>query len=176
MLISNTALLNTDLQRNYMWDVLLPDIQDSNGTGYQGEDVSPFIQSITFGQYTMDDVSPIRHGSLKTHVAGLLSIQTATLEFLVDTDAVFFQYFEAWRSLIYDSTNLCYFPKSNYASYQINVNFYDTQGNGAYQWTLNNVFPKTFPNFKLSYENNEVMKVPIEFSVDFLTTNNNPDV
>ena len=172
-LISNQSLLGVEFQRTYMWDCLLPDITGNDGNSWQGELISPFIQSVSFGQYSMEDVNPIRHGALKAHSAGVFSIQAINMEFLADAQGQVLGYFESWRSLIYDSTNLYYFPKISYVNTGI-VTFYDTQGNSLYQWTLVNMFPKSFPAFKMSYEQNEVVKFPIEFSVDFITPNASP--
>ena len=176
MLVSNLALQNVELQRSYNWDVLLPDVQAPAGT-FSGVDVSSFIQGISFGQYSMDDVNTIQHGSLKTHSAGVLSIREVSMDFICPADSEVFDYFDAWRSLIYDSTNLCYFIKSNYVNGGFGgrpclVSFYDTTSTMVYQWTLVNIFPKTFPNFKLNYEQQEIMKFTVEFSVDFITPNN----
>ena len=180
MFIQNTSLLSqlSSLQRNYQWDVILPNVQGTDGNNWIGTEISPFIQSVSFGEYSMDDVSPIRHGALKAHSAGVFSIQSVSMEFLTDTTGLVLGYFESWRSLIYDSTNLFYYPKVNYVNGgQGNppciITFYDTEGNSVYQWTLGNIFPKSFPSFKLNYEN-EIMKFPIEFSVDFITPNSQP--
>lgn len=179
MLISNLALQNVEFQRSYNWDILLPDVSSASLGTIAGVEVSPFVQGISFGQYSMDDVAPIQHGSLKTHSAGVLSIREVSVDFICPAFSVVFDYFEAWRSLIYDSTNLCYFIKANYANGGIGgrpciVSFYDTTSSMVYQWTLVNIFPKTFPNFKLNYEQQEVMKFTVEFSVDFIQPNNAP--
>ena len=177
MLISNTSLLGQDFQRNFNFDVLLPDVQGTN-ISVQGQDVSPFVQNVSFGQYNMDDLNPLRHGVLQVHSAGLFSISTVSMDFICPSSSLVFDYFEGWRSLIYDSTNLYYFPKSNYVNGGTNsickVTVYDTTGKANYQWDLINIFPKTFPALKFSYENNEIVKFSVEFSVDQILPNNSP--
>ena len=178
MLISNHALSSVELLRNYNWDIVLPDVTpDSNsqspGVAVLGSTISPFVQAVSFGQYTMDDLNPVRHGALQSHSAGVFSISTVSMDFLCDNSSNVFQYFETWRGLIFDENNLFYYPKFHYVNGGTSstnpsclVSFYDTVGNMSNQYLLVNIFPKTFPNFKLDYEQQSVLKFTVEFSVD----------
>ena len=187
MLISSTSLLGVELQKSFMFDVLLPNVTGNDGNTWQGASISPFIQSVSFGEYAMEDINPVKHGALKAHSAGVFSIQTVTMDFLADEQGQVLGYFESWRSLVYDSTNLWYYPKASYANGGNNpsgtssllnspchVTFYNTQGKSLYQWVLLNIFPKTFPAFKMTYEDSSIVKFPIEFAVDGILPNANP--
>ena len=173
MQISNKSLLGVELQRNYNWDVVLPDIFSTRG-GFNGASISPFIQSISFGQYTMDDVNPIRHGPLQVHSAGLLSVKAVSMEFLCPSNSVVLEYFEGWKSLIYDQDGLFYYPKKNYANTRAIVSFYDVSGFCTYRYSLINIFPKTFPSFTLNYDSQDLTKFTVEFSIDKLEPQVNP--
>lgn len=175
MLISNTALLGQELQKSFNWDIILPDVQGTS-ISVPGIRVSPFVQGVSFGQYTMDDVNPVQHGALKAHSAGLLSIKEISVDFICPAFSLVFDYFEGWRSLIYDANALCYSLKSNYVNGGGGqpglITFYDSASNPVYQWTLVNMFPKSFPNYKLTYDSQDVMKFTADFSVDFIQPNN----
>lgn len=174
MLQSNSLLAQQDFCRSYNWDVTLPSLSTYNGT-YQGEDVALYIQEISFGNYTINDLTPIRHGPFQTHSAGMFEIGTITMEFLCPTNCIVMSYFDNWKGQIVDQSdpnNPFYYPKSNYV-YNSIVNFYDNGGNNLASYTLLNIFPKTFPSYKLSYESETMIKFPIEFSVDQIYLNTN---
>jgi hypothetical protein len=85
-------------------------------------------------------------------------------------------YFDSWKGLIIDQSdpnNPYYYPKAHYVLGNCSVNFYDNTGYKTASYTLLNIFPKTFPSYKLSYESETMVKFPIEFSVDqiYLQTN-----
>lgn len=174
MLQSNSLLAQQEFHRSYNWDVLLPDIGANTGT-ILGEDVSLFIQDISFGEYNLSDLTPIRHGPFQTHSAGTLEINTISMEFLCPTSCIVLVYFDLWKGLIIDQSdpnNPFYYPKVNYVK-NSTVNFYSNDGTNTVQYTLLNIFPKTFPGFKLNYENETLIKFSIEFSIDNIYINTN---
>ena len=160
---TNKALAHADLQRTYNWDVQLPDVG-----GFDGNQIAMFVQDVGFSDYNLDDLFTLRHGALQTHAAGYFSISTVTMTFLCPTNSLVTSYFSAWKSLMFDVNSLCYFPKANYAMPYAYVNLYDNTGGMVAQYLLKNIFPKTFPKFKLSYSEQEMLKFDIEFSVDFI--------
>lgn len=132
-----------------------------------GQDVSPFVQDVDFGNYSLDDVYTLRHGAFQTHSAGFLSMKTVTMTILSPSSNLVTDYFQAWKNLMIDPSGF-YFPKRNYANFSAIVCLYDCLGNQVDRYRLANIFPKTFPNFKLSYAEEGMVKFNIEFSVDFI--------
>ena len=151
------------LQRNYLWDVLLPDIGISFG-GLVGFGISQLVQSVDFGDYSISDIITMRYGPLEAHFAGLLSVQEVSMTFLKTMPDVVAPYFNSWKKLIIDEKGL-YYPKSNYQK-NIYVRFLDSTSIAVGRYKLIGTFPTTFPSYSLNYEKDAVTTVTVKFTVD----------
>jgi hypothetical protein len=156
---STAKIAQWDVQRTYNWEFILPDIVGGNGSA-----ISPYIQDVKFGDYNFEDVMNIRHGAYKSHAAGFLNIGDLTITILSPTDKTVISYFEAWKSLIVDSSGT-YGYKANYAKtgwlFLMGKRYEET-----HKYKFINMFPKTFPAYQLNYNDEGMVKFTIDFSVD----------
>jgi hypothetical protein len=151
---------NSDLQRHYNWEVILPDI-----AGYNGIKIGTFAQECFFGQYEMSDVAELRVGKLIDHFAGLFRVQTVRIKFLKPSPDILTDYFTAWEKLIVGDDGL-YNVKSVYQK-NIYVRFLETDGSVVNSYKCVGAFPTTFPWYQLDYSNKYATMI-ITFSVDKL--------
>ena len=152
------------LQRNYLWDVLLPDI-GINLAGLAGLAVGQLVQSIQFGNYSIDTPSTMRVGAFQASFASLLTVDRIQMSFLKTMPDAISSYFNAWKDLMVDGQGL-FHPKDNYQK-TVYVRFIDSSGIAFGRYKLIGVFPVKFPSYRdLSYDNNSVTKIVIEFAVD----------
>lgn len=161
---SAIALPYFRFQRNYMWEVLLPDVGINTGIGLIGFALGQLVQDISFGDYNIEEATTMRYGPYSAHFAGLFKVDKITMTFLKTMPDAVSAYFKAWKNLIISSTGL-YSPKNKYAK-TIMVRFTDVTGITLGQYKFIGCFPVTFPSYDLSYKNNEVTMVDVEFMVD----------
>ena len=151
-------------QRDYLWDVLLPDIGFNIG-GLGGLFVGQLVQSIQFGDYSMETPSTMRVGPYTASFAGMLTVDRVQISFLKTMPDAISAYFNAWKNLIVDKSGL-FHPKNDYQK-NIYIRFIDSTGIAFGRYKLIGAFPITFPKYSnLNYESNTVTKVNIEFRVD----------
>ena len=150
------------LQRNYMWDVLLPDINMSIG-GLQGLAMTQYVQGVSFGDYSIEKTM-MKFGAYRANFPGLLTVDEMTITFLKPMPDFISSYFYSWKKLIVDDYGL-YHPKSEYQK-NIYVRFLDQTGVTINRYKLIGCFPIKFPSYNLDYENNEVSKFTVTFAVD----------
>jgi len=152
------------LQRNYLWDVNLPDIGgDSPGLG--GMAVGQLVQSVQFGDYNVESPANMRIGAFQAWFASLLTVQRVQMTFLKTMPDAVSAYFNAWKNLMIDKQGL-FHPKNDYQKTLI-IRFLDSTGVAVGKYKLIGCFPVTFPKYtNLSYEENSVTKIVIEFQVD----------
>ena len=149
------------LQRNYMWELILPNI-----AGIDGTEVCKYCQAVRFGDYEMTDVSEKRYGPYLAKYAGLLSIPNVTATFLKPIPDIVSAYFYEWKNLIVNYSG--YFNcKSRYGRTAY-ITLYDVDGQETSKFKLVGVFPRTFPGYDLSYDNEEITRFEIELNVDKL--------
>jgi len=167
---SSLILQYSRLQRNYLWDVLLPDINSplenlAGGLleGLQGLAMTQYVQGVRFGDY---DVAKevMKYGPYRAGFPGLLTVGEATITFLKPMPDFISSYFYAWKKLMVDDRGL-YKPKRNYQK-NIYVRFLDSTGIAINRYKLVGCFPLKFPAYDLDYENNAVTKFSVVFSVD----------
>jgi len=151
-------------QRNYLWDVALPDIgADLSGLG--GLAVGELIQSVQFGDYNVENPATMRIGAFQTWFASLLTVRRVQMTFLKTMPDIVSAYFNAWKNLMVDKQGL-FHPKDDYQQTVI-IRFLDATGVAFGKYKLIGCFPVTFPKYtNLSYEENSITKVVIEFQVD----------
>lgn len=148
------------LQRAYNWGLMMP--YDFGGTlGYL---VSQFCQDITFGDYSISELSTMKHGAFQRFYAGIQAIDTVTMIFLVPVDNSVLDYFYAWYEHMIDR-NGYYYPKSNYKR-SIFIMFYDQTKIESVRFELKGCFPKSHPVVHPSYTEEGVLTAQVVLSVD----------
>jgi hypothetical protein len=159
--LGSTLITKTwHLQRAFDWQLLM--IHDFGGTiGYL---VSQFCQDIRFGDYSISELSTLKSGAFQRFYAGLQTIDTVTLRFLVPTDNSVTDYFYDWYEHIIDKYGY-YYPKSNYKR-DVYVVLYDRTKIESCRFVLKGCFPKNHPPFDLSYGRDEVATTQISLCVD----------
>lgn len=162
-----------DLQRDYMWDVKLPELGAS--TNIFGipigastlVDIGKFVQDIDFGDYNMKSTNEMQTGAYKNKFAGVLDVDDITMTFLRPVPDVVTPYFQKWRSLMVTSGfgSGLFYPKGNYAKtiyiYMLGV---DNLITGTFKCV--GCFPTKLPNYKLNYKGEGVLSFPVTFNVD----------
>jgi hypothetical protein len=155
-------------QRNYLWDVLLPDISETIGGiptgGLIGFGLAQLVRDVQFGDYSMDAASTMRVGPYQAHFAGMLTVDKIRITFVKTMPDAVSAYINAWKDLIVDKQGL-FKMKSNYQK-DIYVRFLDSTGIAFGRYKLTGCFPVTFPKYNLNYTNEDLTTVAIEFSVD----------
>ena len=159
---TNTVLRYARFQRDYLWDVLLPDIGISTG-GLMGFGLGQLVQSVTFGDYNMENRS-MRYGPYEAFYAGKMNISTIAMTFLKTMPDVVSSYFDSWKNLIISKDGL-YSAKGIYQK-NIYIRFVDQSGITIGQYKMIGCFPIKFPSYDLSYEKDGVTKITVEFKVD----------
>ena len=156
-------------QRNYLWDVLLPDIQMSASGGgkfggLMGFGLAQLVRDVQFGDYSMNAANIMRVGPYEAHFAGMLTVDKIRITFVKTMPDAVSAYVNAWKGLIVDTEGL-FKIKSNYQK-DIYVRFLDSTGIAFGRYKLIGCFPVTFPKYNLNYANEDLTTVAIEFSVD----------
>jgi hypothetical protein len=166
MLLDNIfGFPRTPVQRTYNWDCIMPDIW---GAGVLGIAVSKYCQDISFGNYNIDDIVEMNVGALKKFFAGRMNIPNPQLSVIAPVPDIVSNYFHTWKNLIIED-NVYYHKASDYKK-NIYVMLYDRTGVPSNMITLVGAFPKTFPSWKLSYSDENVVKYDIELKVDDIGT------
>ena len=149
------------LQRDFNWELLLPDMG-----GIDGTEVSQYCQAVTFSDYGMQQVSKIRYGPYRRSYAGFYEIDDLSLTFVKPVPDYVSNYLYTWKSMITDERGF-YYPKLNYAK-NTYISLFDRDGSSAGSFTFKGVFPKTAIRHKLAYANEGIVKLSIDFNVDTL--------
>jgi hypothetical protein len=160
---STLLLSNARFQRDYLWDVILPDIGIAAG-GLIGFGIGSLVQSVSFGDYSIDTTNTMKFGPYEAHFAGLLKVPTVKMKFLKTIPDVISTYFNSWKNLIIGPGGT-YYPKNNYAR-TIYIRFNDATGLTIGQYKLVSAFPITFPNYTLDYAADKLTEIEIEFQID----------
>ncbi len=148
-----------NLQRTYMWDVFLPDLLYVSGLA-----VNQYCQDVSFGDYSVANMSSVRVGPFKSNFVGSLDIDAITLKFLQPVPDIVSAYFTAWRELCITREGY-YNVKSKYAK-DMYVLFYSTSGQRSEQFRLVGTFPKAMPKYTPSYSAQEIATLTVELNVD----------
>lgn len=150
------------LQRNYHWQLMMP----HNINGVLGHLISPLCQDVRFGDYSLSQLSDIQSGAFQRFYAGAQKIHGVQLSFLMSIDNAIWDFFWGWKCLAVDEEGY-YHPKNAYKK-NIYVSLYDRTGVESVRFTLKGAFPTTVPKFDVSYGSNDVTKLSVELSVDFV--------
>lgn len=167
---STIALQYSRFQRNYLWDVLLPDIsfpmdEKPGGIleGFQGFAMSQYVQGVRFGDYDVERTM-MKFGPYRASFPGLLTVGEVTITFLKPMPDFISSYFYSWKNLMVSPDGL-YQPKNSYQK-NIYVRFLDSTGIAINKYKLIGCFPLKFPAYDLDYDNNNVTKFNVVLSVD----------
>ena len=155
----------TRFQRNYLWDVLLPDI-GVDLFGLVGFGIGQFVQKISFGDYSIDSENSMRYGAYEAHFAGLFTVKDVEITFLKTMPDVVSAYFQGWKELMLAKNGL-YNVKEKYQK-SIYVRFLDSTGLAVGRYKLTGCFPKNFPTYSLDYKDENITTVTVTFAVDKL--------
>lgn len=147
-------------QRDYMWEVLFPDIGQ-----FRGDIVGKLCQSADFGEYSMEGPFVMRKGAITAKFPSKFNIKNATFKFLLTADKYIVGYIGAWRQKIVSDKGLFEGNKNQYAR-RILVNFLNQDGAINTTATLLRTFPTNFPSYSLNYDGNSALMVTVGFSVD----------
>ena len=150
-------------QRNYLWDVLLPDIGVGAG-GLMGFGLAQLVREVQFGDYSIASPSTMRVGPYQANFAGLLTVDKIRITFVKTMPDAVSAYINAWKNLIVDKEGL-FQVKSKYQK-DIYVRFLDSTGIAMGRYKLIGCFPTKFPEYNLNYGNEELTLVRVEFTVD----------
>jgi len=155
-------------QRNYLWDVLLPDISDTTGGvktgGLIGFGLAQLVREVQFGDYSIASPSTMRVGPYQANFAGLLTVDKIRITFVKTMPDAVSAYINAWKDLIVDKQGL-FQVKAKYQK-DIYVRFLDSTGIAVGRYKLIGCFPTKFPEYNLNYQNEELTQVKVEFTVD----------
>jgi hypothetical protein len=167
---TSLVLQYSRLQRNYLWDVLLPDISNPLGKmfggileGVQGLAMTQYVQAVKFGDYDIAK-NVMKYGPYQAKFPGLLDVGDVTITFLKPMPDFISGYFYSWKNLIVDDTGL-YFPKNKYQK-NVYVRFLDSTGLAINRYKLTGCFPVKFPSYNMDYKNNDVTQFDVTLAVD----------
>jgi len=151
----------TPVQRVYLWDCIMPDVW---GAGILGIAISKYCQSVSIGEYNIDDIAEMKVAAFKRFFAGDMSIQNPRITFIAPIPDIVSNYFHTWKKLIVDDRGL-YHKASDYKK-NIYVVLYSRTYIPTNMITLVGAYPKSFPAWGLDYATEDVVKYDIEFKVD----------
>lgn len=167
---SSLVLKYSRLQRNYLWDVLLPDINNTLSTatgglleGGQGLIMAQYVQGVKFGDYDVAK-NTMKYGAYQANFPGLLTVGDVTITFLKPSPDFISGYFYTWKKLMVDGTGL-YQVKSKYQK-NVYVRYLDDTGLTINRYKLMGCFPIKLPSYSSDYNNNDVVKFDITLAVD----------
>lgn len=150
------------LQRTYNWQVILPD----NVSDVPGIWVSQYCQDMKFGDYSITEVSALRHGADQRFYAGLREIEKVPMSFILPIDNSVRDYFKGWRKLIKDDDGFFY-PKSHYKR-DVYVFLFDRSGIQSAKFVLKGCFPSNCPPLSLTYAEDSILKWNTDLFVDYI--------
>jgi hypothetical protein len=151
-------------QRRWLFSVKLPDV----GTGDdQAGIVSTRCRSIDFKEYGIENLTTMQYGPWQRFFAGVFSIQTYRMRFVISKPDVVTDYFLAWRELVIDRDG--YYHGSNNYKLPVDVfirDMFDDLEKEEFnrKFTLQQSFPKAYPEWRFDQDSKDASYVDIEFS------------
>lgn len=162
-MVANMVNGKDKFQRTYNWELLLP------GIGILSPEImGRYIQEVSFGEYSIDEVTKLRYGGEQRGHAGTFSIPRMTVKFLKPVPDLVYTYLMLWKDMIVDSNGF-FSAKSKYALPGYIIMF-DTTGKQSGSYKVVNMFPLKFPTHSLSYAESSIVSYTVEFNVDRLET------
>ena len=151
-----------DFQRNYLWEIKLPNIIGGTNVGDPSA-VEKLAHKLQFGDYTFTP-NQLKVGPLTGFFAGLLGINTFRVDFWIPSPNTLADYFLSWKNLMVGSDGL-FNVKSKYMA-NIYLRFLDTEGSITGVYKMISCFPVQFPFYAMDYAANHLASTQITFSVD----------
>lgn len=154
------------LQRSYMWDVVLPPIDDVN----LPTQVALMCRSINMGNGITMEVRKTLTGAFSTHASGPLSTSQVTMTFLAQATGLnrdpVQAYFQSWFSKIVSARSI-YHSKNKYAK-ESQAMLFDNRGAVISKVFMYNSFPVKIGKSALDFEGDKMVTWDIALSVDRL--------
>ena len=147
------------LQRNYMWEVVLPVIEDISDIV-----ISDLVQDVDFADYEITEPRKIRFGAYESNYASFLNCRRFTIDFMETVDGAVSRYLSSWRSLMITRDGL-HKPKSQYAKTLVFM-YLDSFGAPERVLKFKNVFPLVKLVGKFTYKESGVAGLSVPFSCD----------
>lgn len=151
----------TDVQRQYNFEVILPDIWGLLVTGWF---VGKYVQGIQFGQYNIEEISELISGPTKQFFPEKLGIAAPKMTIVTPVPDIVTFYLQSWKNLIVDKKGY-YQPAEKYKK-NIYILLFDRSGIPSNIITLKAAFPTTFPAYSLDYKAEDNVMFDIEFRTD----------
>jgi len=153
-------LANYQFQRNFQFEVFLPDIGNARGS-----DVSVLVQKVSWQDYEMSDPTTMRYGAFQSFFANFLQGKTFTINFLETEGALVRTYLKSWRSLIITDDGLFKKKIGGYAK-DLMLNYLDTKGSIIHTVKFKNSFPLIRAKGDHDYDTSSIMKIEVPFACD----------
>lgn len=150
----------TEYQRAYNWEIVFPYKIDR----IPGPIVSKYCKAVAFGDYSFSEIFEIQKGPKSMFSPGTMSIQNVTALFLAPVPNLVLGYFQEWKKFIVSREGF-YFPQRMYKR-PIYVRLYTTQGITSATIKLVDAFPKSFYNYNLKYEGQDLVMYEVVFCID----------
>lgn len=96
--------------------------------------------------------------------------EPVSLTFYVDADLTVKRLFDKWVNLIQDTNTRTYQWPSTYLTDTIDIFVYDIANSQRYKCTLHQTYPKSVAPIQLDYNNKDVMRLQVQFSYQYCTT------
>lgn len=174
--------LSFNVQRDYLWDFVLPDIKDScrivkqggdNSQVLKGVSVSPFCQSLRMKYAKLSEVVSVKYGSETRGYPGNVDFENLSATFITSVPAYVSHYFQAWFDLAVKDGK--YFPKYNKEDAALSyakpamVILFNRSGVPTEQAVLHGVFPIELTTHELTYEGDSFLRYDVTLNVDKIT-------
>jgi len=150
------------LQRNYMWQVILPDETGSDST------ISSRVLAVDFSGAEFSSINSMNMGPRLRKEPGKYQVPNLRLSILEDENGLVWDYMINWWSKILpDSTGSLgvYAPQSMYKR-KVAFHFLSTFGVKRKEFTAMGCFPIAQPVYNMSYGDNKLTVIDIRVSVD----------
>lgn len=136
--------------------------------GIRGELLSKFCVDINFGDYSLQDLIELRWGGKSEFFPGTMRIDQVSMTFVVPNPDIVGMFFQAWRNKILTPQGF-YGVKFDYMR-NIYVWLETTNYFPISRFVLKRAYPLTVPSFKMSYDEENVLRYTITMSVDRVET------
>jgi len=143
------------LQRNYMWDVILPDF---------GE-ISTRVLAIDFAGAEFVTVDSMNMGPRLRKEPGKYQVPNLRLSMLEDEFGSVWNYMMEWWTAILPEGGNSYNPQKMYKK-SLSFNLLSTYGVKRKEFKAKGCFPIAQPIYNMSYGDNKVTVVDVRLSVD----------
>ena len=96
--------------------------------------------------------------------------EPVSLSFYVDSDFIVKRLFDKWINAIQDTRSRIYLYPDEYLSASITIYAHDVENNKKYSCILHNCYPKAVSPIQLDYNSKDVMRLGVQLSYKYFTT------